>query len=292
MKLPDWREKLRDWLTDTCDWFQSFSVRPRNPFRGLSRGIGQLLGHAQLVSWLSFLAATAAAIATYYSYLASQQSADVSAKAQAFTERTNQEQIALARPVLSAMSGRFDSWIDGEGYQRRTKQRLELIIRNSGARSALPAWVAVYQANGVPSAQRFMTVIPWQLAHQAPDIPSSSDVKVTFDLSGDQPPDDLLVALAYADDAPRQPGVVAAPEEPPLQKRCIPPKVVWLHSARAPQGQASAPGDWVVTSAVPLPLLSEATADGRTEAEAAAAHLWAQMREDVRCGQRPGGQPG
>lgn len=287
-----WLNRLQDWIDDR--WFDLNDWLARQ-VHGLQRAledagprtrrtVGALATHPQLVTWLTLFAAVAATVATYYSYKASQQSADVSAKAQAFAEKTSQDQIALARPVLSVMGGRFDSWTEGEGIHRQVQQRLELTIRNSGARSALPAWVAIYQVDRADPSRRSKDIYTRQLAQESPDIPSSTDVKVLFNIGrADQPPANLLVALGYGDDAPRPTGVVPRPDEPVLQKRCVRPKVVWLRAARAPQGAASAPADWLITSAAPQLLVNKKVPRGQTEAEAAADHLWLEMHGDLRC---------
>ncbi|MFG6412461.1 hypothetical protein ACG02S_00965 [Roseateles sp. DC23W] len=278
----EWMMEKPGWLSSVEDWINERWYEVSDSYDGLKERLHTLFGQAQLVAWLGLITAVGSAIATYYSYKASKQSADVSAKNQAFTEKASRDQIALSRPILSVMSGHLTSWTEGDATSQTTRHRLELLLRNSGARSALPAWLYVYSIRGAPTNDRSPMTAAWPAAKQIADIPSGTDVRVFFDLeTPTHDPADLLLGLAYGDDAPWEGHEGAS--APPLQKHCSAVKMVWLHASQGPANQASAPSEWTVTSATPLLVLNKRVASGRTDTEAAAQHLTDVLRNEARC---------
>lgn len=278
MSLREWIESLGDQIDDTLRsisecWFE------------LKSSVGAALKHPQFHAWLGVIAAVASAVATGFSYFAADRSADVSSKALMFTERKNQEQIALARPVLSVMNGRLISWDEGEKLSPKMMYRLELVIRNSGGRSALPAWIGLFKKDTVVGRQ---LLVDWNLqpiAVQISEVPSSAEGKIVFDLGNlESVPSDWMLGLAYGDDVPNVSRKGDALPEQRLQKECSSAKVIWLHASKSPEVVVSGPSEMVVTSATPMVVdLKNASINGPTEFEAVAVQMNRTLEADGRC---------
>jgi hypothetical protein len=278
------RELIDDILGRVDDWYKSTV----GAMLSLGSGLAGFLKHQAFLAWLTFLAAAASTVATAFSYFAAEKSAEVASQAQSFSERTNREQLALGRPVLSVMGGRVDSWTEDDGDRKNTKYRLELTIHNSGARASLPAWIGLFQRDVAFGDQRSPSQRAWEIGRQVADIPSGSDMRVIFDI-GDAGtmPTDWTLALAYGDDTPDGANNSGTESEKLLQKRCSPVKVVLLHASRSPATAANAPSDWTVTSATPVLIDHKAMSDGITEPEAVGRQMEGILADDVRCATHP-----
>jgi hypothetical protein len=259
----------------------------RDGFDAFSRLMGRIwkgFGSQQFLAWLSLFTAVASAIATYYGYRASDRSAAVADRAQAFVERTNREQIALGRPVLSVMTGGLFSSA-GETERDPTTYRLELVIHNAGARSALPAWIGLFKRDdffgnlqGQPWTSRLIS------DPQVAEIPSSTDRKVVFDLGRDfSQPTEWIVGLAYGDQVPGASVAEQSTSEPTMRTLCSDVKVVLIRAPQIPKG-AGAPNEIEVTSATPVFTDSSRMGSGpRNGFEVAATELAGVMYKDGRC---------
>jgi hypothetical protein len=276
------RERIDDIQDRIDDWYDSAAAA----LSAFGAAFVAVLKHEAFLAWLTFLAAAASAAATGFSYFAAKKSAEVARQAQSFSERTNREQLALGRPVLSVMGGRLDSWFEESGYSsKKTMYRLELTVHNSGVRTALPAWIGLFQRDRTFDDRRALNQSVWPIAVQLADIPSGSDVKVIFDLGESHyTPADWTLALAYGDETPDGRGDSGAASEKLLQRLCSPAKVVVLHAAKSPASAASGPSDWAVTSATPVLMDRKAMeSGGKTQAEAVGLYMEKMLADDARC---------
>lgn len=197
--------ELMYWLIDLSHAF----------FRTALRGVRFILSS----SGLALLATIAAAVATWFSYLAADRSVDVAQVAQKFAEQNYADQMALTRPSVAVLGGKAShaytrqlSWMENHTVDI---YRIELRLRNSGARSARPVWISLSPG----FAKETLTTV-------LDELPRDVDVSITFDVESKLRADDSwYVGVGFGDLVPTSTvpvvnGAAPSDDAPALTRVC------------------------------------------------------------------------
>ena len=170
--------------------------------------IGRFFAKAPYLGLLTCIATAASAISGWYSYKSSINATEVAERAQAFTEKVYQDQVALGRPSIEAMSGNL--YVSGYTANSFSNEKpnsiysLRVVLRNSGQRSTERVWVSASSDTGSDRSD-------W-LPVQVVELPKGVDVPVIFTYKSqpffDAYRTDWYVAFVYED---RVPSPVGAP---------------------------------------------------------------------------------
>lgn len=104
---------------------------------------------------LAVLATTMPAYAAFLSLQATQSATSVAEASQAFAQKIYSDQIPMARPSVSILSGEtsVSEELDNSYSSRTTKKyTASLILKNSGLRDTQRAWIALSSAGSEVSA--------------------------------------------------------------------------------------------------------------------------------------------
>lgn len=159
-----------------------------------------LRSHAPIFEKICIVVATVlAAIGSWNSYLATEQATKISDLAYNFSLQNVRDAVELQKPVLTILGGKISHGeTTGEGYSKLFRYRIELRIRNSGARDAKPVWIAL--SDGEAST--------WEAKEQLANIPKDQEASVFFYMKFNGEHDHiqnlstLAVALRHIDTAP------------------------------------------------------------------------------------------
>lgn len=225
------------------------------------RGVGFILSSPGL----ALLATIAAAVATWFSYLAADRSVDVAQAAQKFAEQNYADQMALTRPSVAVLGGKAShvytrqlSWMENHTVDI---YRIELRLRNSGARSARPVWISLSPG----FAKGTLTTV-------LDELPRDVDVSITFDVESKLSADDYwYVGVGFGDLVPAStvPGVKSAAPPgvaPALTRVCHVQNVMQLDirpERENPHDKSSATA-LLISPGIPRPSAIEAHGTGFT----------------------------
>lgn len=167
----------------------------------MTAAVNWLRAHGPLVEKILTVSATCfAALASWFSYVATDEASAIAGAAYDFTLQTAQETSELQRPVLTVLGGKITPGEVKDNtytYSPRRNYRIELHVRNSGARDAKPVWLGL-ATDTFGSAGNAWT---------KSSIPKDQEVTLFFDLDGDEHALDKLskvtVAAGFIDLAPK-----------------------------------------------------------------------------------------
>lgn len=271
---------VRDWFSDRLYELEQrvddFNNRIAERLQTLKAATVATLRHRAFPGWLNLFVAVIAAAGGWFSFLAADRSAQVATEAQAFSVRLARDQVLMARPVLTIQGGTLEVVRDGQDL----RQYLQLTVRNSGGRPALPAWVALYDAGDLSDRRSLHTVARRRDLLDV-EVPSESEVKVVFPLPRYSSAS-WAIALAYGDDLAGVLGDGVPTEELGLWKRCTFTKLLLVRAAKPLAGREVAVAEVSPGQPVILNFRDRATR-GLGGAEAMAVDLNAVVNGDPRC---------
>jgi hypothetical protein len=149
---------------------------------------------------LMVIATCFAAVASWFSYVATNEASAIAGAAYDFTLRAAEDASALQRPILTILGGKItpgEIKEDSYDFSKRRSYRVELHVRNSGARDAKPVWI------GLATDKLAVFGEAWTKSN----IPKDQEVTLFFDLEGGERDLEMLqkvtVAAGFMDSAPK-----------------------------------------------------------------------------------------